>query len=71
MVAICLGVLCARVVWSSRGEWRASQGLSGDARIMALGRAARLYAPGNPYARRALDAQTEAGRAGPEIVAWR
>jgi hypothetical protein len=66
MVLIVLALITVRVVWSSRSEWLAA---SGDQRLVHLGRAARLYTPGNPYARRALDALAEAGRGG-SLQAW-
>jgi hypothetical protein len=66
MVLIVLALIVVRVVWSSRAEWRAA---GGEDRIVHLGRAARLYAPGNPYSRRALDALADAGRAG-SLEAW-
>jgi hypothetical protein len=66
MALIVLALITVRVVWSARAEWRAA---SGDQRIVHLGRAARLYAPGNPYSRRALDALADAGRAG-SLPAW-
>jgi hypothetical protein len=70
LVLVCLAIVTVRVVWSSRVQWRAAQSASGDERIAALGRAARLYAPGNPYARRALASLTELGRAGgPDALA--
>ena len=69
LVVIALAIVTVRVVWSSRVEWRAAQAESGELRVVHLGRAARLYAPGNPYARRALDALAELGRAG-DLSAW-
>jgi hypothetical protein len=73
MVAICLALVTVRVVWSSRTEWRTAESSTGDDRLAHLGRAARLYTPGNPYSRRALNALAEAGRAGgPDaLAAWR
>lgn len=80
--ALALAIVGARIVWSSRVEWR-----DGEARAAALdepgaldhlGRAARLYAPGNPYSRRALDrieelarADEAAGRRTQALTAWR
>ena len=64
LVIACLAIVTVRVVWSSRGEWREAQSSTGDERIAHLGRAARLYAPGNPYAQRALAALMDEGRAG-------
>ena len=56
LFAILLAIVAVRVVWSSRGEWRAARRpRRGDDEIVHLGRAARLYAPGNPYSRRAVD----------------
>ena len=73
LVAIVLAIVAARVVWSSRGEWRAAQGATGDEELAHLGRAARLYAPGNPWARRALDKLATIGRDDPSraLAAWR
>lgn len=73
MVAILVAVVAVRVVWSSRGEWRAAGAASGDDEILHLGRAARLYAPGNPYSRRAVDKLAAIGRADPSraLAAWR
>jgi hypothetical protein len=72
LVAIALAMIVVRVVWSSRSEWRAAESPDQRERIVHLGRAARLYTPGNPYARRALDALADAGRAGgPDApLAW-
>jgi hypothetical protein len=63
LAAIALAIVTVRVVWSSRAEWRAAQAVGGEERVVHLGRAARLYAPGNPYARRALDELVQFGRA--------
>jgi hypothetical protein len=73
LVAIVLAMITVRVLWSSRSEWSAAQSTAGDDRIARLGRAARLYTPGNPYARRALDALATEGRNnGPHaLAAWR
>jgi hypothetical protein len=79
VAAVALAMVTVRVVWSSRVEWKAAQAADGDERIAHLGRAARLYAPGNPYSRRALDElhamareQTGSGRHSPyELAAWR
>lgn len=73
LVAICLALVTVRVVWSSRASFRAADSSTGDERLAHLGRAARLYAPGNPYSRRALDALAEIGRAGgaDALAAWR
>jgi hypothetical protein len=73
IVAVLLAIVAARVVWSSRGEWRAATAATGDEEIAHLGRAARLYAPGNPYARRAVDKLATIGREDPAraLAAWR
>jgi hypothetical protein len=72
LFAILLAIVAVRVVWSSRGEWRAAEAATGEPRIVDLGRAARLYAPGNPFSRRALDALADLGRAGgaDSLTAW-
>jgi hypothetical protein len=72
VVLICLGLVAGRVVISSYLELRETDRLEGEARIFALGRAARLYAPGNPFSRRALDALRAIGEAGgPDaLAAW-
>ena len=59
LVALFLGVVVARLLWSSRaelreGEQRLAQGDEGGA-VERLGRAARLRAPGNPFSARALE----------------
>jgi hypothetical protein len=69
MVLICLALVTVRVVWSARSEWKSAEAATGEMKIVHLGRAARMYAPGNPYSRRALDALAEAGRAG-SLQAW-
>ena len=73
LAALALAIVSVRVVWSSRGEWKAAQSSTGDEQLAHLGRAARLYAPGNPYSRRALDELARLGRAGgaEELAAWR
>jgi hypothetical protein len=73
LVAVLLAIVAARVVWSSRGEWRAAAAATGDEELAHLGRAARLYAPGNPYARRAVDKLATIGREDPAraLAAWR
>jgi hypothetical protein len=73
LFAILLAIVAARVVWSSRGEWRVAVTATGDDEIMHLGRAARLYAPGNPYSRRAADKLAAIGREDPAraLAAWR
>ncbi len=65
LLAILLAIVATRVVWSSRGEWRAATAATGDDEIAHLGRAARLYAPGNPYARRAVAKLAAIGRDDP------
>jgi hypothetical protein len=71
--AILLAIVAVRVVWSSRGEWRAAIAASGDDELVHLGRAARLYAPGNPYSRRAVEKLAAIGNGDPEraLAAWR
>jgi hypothetical protein len=73
LTAICLALVVVRVVWSARVEWQAARAQSGDEEVRALGRAARLYAPGNPYSRRALDRLAAIGRDEPAraLPAWR
>jgi hypothetical protein len=73
LVAILVAIVAARVVWSSRGEWRAAVAATGDDELAHLGRAARLYAPGNPYSRRAVDKLAAIGREDPAraLAAWR
>lgn len=73
LVAVLLAIVAARVVWSSRGEWRAAAAATGDDEIAHLGRAARLYAPGNPYSRRAVEKLATIGREDPAraLAAWR
>ena len=75
---IAIALVTVRVIWSSRIEWRAALATSGDERLVHLGRAARLYAPGNPYSQRALLALTdearvadEAGQTPAALAAWR
>ena len=72
-VLLLLGIVTARVVWSSRTEWRLAESSSGDERLAHLGRAARLYAPGNPFSRRALrELERTAELRGPdELANWR
>jgi hypothetical protein len=73
--AIALAMVTVRVVWSSRAAYQRAQthGISGEERLRALGQAARLYAPGSPYSRRALDELAAVGRAdgGDSLAAWR
>ena len=73
LFAILLSIVAVRVVWSSRGEWRAAIAATGDDELLHLGRAARLYAPGNPYSRRAVDKLAAIGREDPTraLAAWR
>ena len=73
LAAIVLAIVAARVVWSSRGEWRAATAAQGDEQLVHLGRAARLYAPGNPYSRRAFAQLAQIGRDEPTraLAAWR
>jgi len=73
IVAILVAIVVVRVVWSSRGEWRAASSATGDDELLHLGRAARLYAPGNPYSRRAVDKLAAIGRDDPTraLPAWR
>jgi hypothetical protein len=72
-VCLLLAIVAARVVWSSRGEWRAAVAATGDDEIAHLGRAARLYAPGNPYSRRAVEKLAAIGRgdSARALAAWR
>ena len=76
LITATLAIAATRVVWSSRTEYRAAMRASGDDEIAHLGRAARLYAPGNPYSRRALDKLAGIGRSEPldsvrALAAWR
>jgi hypothetical protein len=73
LLAILAAIVAVRVVWSSHGEWRAAAAATGDDEIVHLGRAARLYAPGNPYSRRAVDKLATIGRDDPSraLAAWR
>jgi hypothetical protein len=73
LAVVVVAIVVVRVVVSARGEWRAAQYSDGEARVVHLGRAARLYAPGNPYSRRAVDELVAIGRSGgPEALrAWR
>jgi len=75
VVAILMAIVSARVVWSSRGEWRDAIAATGEDEIVHLGRAARLYAPGNPYSRRAVERLAAIGRSDPDprraLAAWR
>lgn len=67
---VLLAVLAVRVVSAShaelhRGEQHLARGEE-DAAILALRRAGRLYAPGNPYSREALQRLLAIGRAAEE-----
>ena len=42
LVAILLAIVAVRVVWSSRGEWKAAQATQGDAQLTHLGVGDRL-----------------------------
>ena len=70
---VCLALVTVRVIVSSRASWKTAESSTGDEKIYALGRAARMYAPGNPWSRRALEALAGEGRAGgPDaLAAWR
>jgi hypothetical protein len=70
LVSIVLALVTIRVLWQSRAEWKAAESAQGDAQILHLGRAARAYTPGNPWARRAREALAEIGRSSkPEALA--
>jgi hypothetical protein len=73
LLAILAAIVAVRVVSSSHGEWRTAEAATGDDEIVHLGRAARLYAPGNPYSRRAADKLATIGRDDPSraLAAWR
>lgn len=78
VAAIALAVVTVRVLVSSRAEWKEAEArLSvGDAAgaVDHFGRAARLYAPGNPWSRRSLDRLEEIARGGDRettLLAWR
>lgn len=82
LVALGLAMVTGRVLWSSRVEWRdAEQLLAAGDRERAVdhfGRAARLYAPGNPWSTRSLDRLEELARRAEEggereaaLGAWR
>ena len=73
LFSILCAIVAVRVVWSSRGEWRAATTSAGDDELVHLGRCARLYAPGNPYSRRAVDKLAAIGRDDPPraLAAWR
>jgi hypothetical protein len=63
VAAFCLAVVVVRVVASARAEYREGEVAlaRGDVSeaVVRLRRAARWYAPGNPYPRRALDRLAE------------
>ncbi len=77
-IALALSIVTARVLISSHSEWRQAEelanfpphhGLTEAQRAIRIndaiehyGRSARLYTPGNPWARRSLDRLTETGR---------
>lgn len=82
LAALVLALVTTRVVWSSRVEWHVAQSRlrAGDhaQAIDHWGRAARLYAPANPYSSRSRQAlaavATEAEVAGDSTLAlsaWR
>lgn len=77
IVSVLFGIVATRVVWTSRAELiAASAADDAEERIVHLGRAARMYAPGNPYSERALERLVQAGRAGEpgastRLAAWR
>src|SRR5438309_1902040 len=58
LCVFCLALVSTRVVLSSRALWQEGQGAlhGGDvtSAVRSFGRAARMYAPGNPYSERAL-----------------
>jgi len=68
-----LGVMTARVLWSSRTALAEAETRTGKERQLRLGEAARLYTPGNPWSRRALDALVADGRKNDadSLSAWR
>ena len=76
-VAFVVGVMTARVLWSSRQTLADAESRTGPTehqdRLLRLGEAARLYAPGNPWSRRALEALVAEGRAhsADSLSAWR
>lgn len=82
LLAIGLAIVTARVLWSARIEWSDAEAKlaagDGERAVDHFGRAARLYAPGNPWSSRSLDRLEEiarrAERAGDRdaaLVAWR
>ena len=66
LMLIAFALITVRVIWSSRAEFRAAEESVGEMKIIHYGRAARLYTPGNPYSRRALDALAQDG----SLQAW-
>ena len=63
VVLFCLAMIVIRVVWSARAEYHAADDAlarhdTAEA-IVHLRRAARWYAPGNPYVTRSLDGLAE------------
>ena len=82
VVAVLLAVVAVRVVTSSHGELSEGDRLSArddtDGAILAYRRAARFYAPGNPYSTEALDRLAAiaedadaAGETERALAAWR
>ena len=82
LAGVLLAVIAARVVSSSHGELARAERLMSrddmDAAILGYRRAARLYAPGNPYSTRALDRLAEIATAAEAehdteraLAAWR
>ena len=72
LVSIVLAMVTVRVLWQSRAEWKAAESSQADQRILHLGRAARAYTPGNPWARRAREVLADLGRSSkPEALAGR
>jgi hypothetical protein len=63
VVLFCLTMVVVRVVWSARSEFLSAEDALAKndpaEAIVRLRRAARWYAPGNPYVRRALDGLQE------------
>lgn len=72
-VLLLLAAVALRLVWSARVEWRRAEGAAGAAELRHLGRAARLYLPGNPYSAAAVRRLAEIGRTEPARAegAWR
>lgn len=63
---LCLAMVVGRVVHSSRVLWQAGAASLAEGKaeqaVVYFGRAARMYAPGNPYAAQALGALLELGQ---------